>query len=85
MIRRETTWDKVEKHNYIADKNGEVWKVLVIGKVGVRIRNRAGRTVSIDRPAPDRPVVTFEPSEQEAVTLLQGTLGATIVEEIAHT
>lgn len=85
MIRRETTWGQVEKHSYIADKNGETWRVLFIGEVKARIRNRAGRTVSIDRPAPDHPVVTFEPTEAECVQLLQSTLGATIVEEISNT
>jgi hypothetical protein len=85
MIERSKTWGQVEKHDYIADHNGEVWRVLVIGKVGVRITNRAGRTVSIARPPADRKVRTFEPSETEAITLLQGTLGAEIVEEIPTT
>jgi hypothetical protein len=81
-----STWAEVHKDFYVNDQTGKTWHVTYIGKAKVILVDKAGTQKMIDRPANDRPVdIAYIPPIHHATQLLQRTLGATIVEEIAHT
>jgi hypothetical protein len=84
-----TTWGEIEVGHIVRDKNDHLHTVANDDGTFVTLTPAHGRdpVVSIRRPAADRPVDIYVPSEAEAVNLLDKELGARYLrfaEETAH-
>ena len=85
-----TVWGKVEVGNIVRDQRDMLHTVVFLSHdtVGLKPVRGAERSIAMIRPANDRPVDVYVPSESECLTLLDKELGARLlvrVEEREHT
>lgn len=80
-----STWGEVGFGSIVQDKNGHLHRITEDDGRMVKLVAAHGRqpvAVFIQRPAVDREVLVYVPSEQEAINLLHEELGARVLREI---
>ena len=73
------TWGELQSYSYIKDRNGKTWRVDKLSADRVRLVDRDGTEVDVQRPPHSRSVAILLPTEEEARFTLAAALGAKIL------
>lgn len=80
VIRTPSVWVQVHVHDYLIDPNGHPWKVIDYRDGWFLLQDPAGARMPV-APQPDHaPVTRLVPTEEEVLSVLSATFGATIVQ-----
>jgi hypothetical protein len=79
LIERQGTWDELDTHVYIKDRNGVTWKIAERQGDRFGIVNRAGNRAVLEPKPAKHPVTIVTPTEIEAWETLRDTLGAEVL------
>jgi hypothetical protein len=78
VIERQATWGEVTKGMYVRDRNQKAWRVED-QRSGQLLLIRPDEKTVIPRPSRDTAVTVLDPTDAEALAVLERELGASVV------
>lgn len=81
MKKMQGRWSDVRAEDYVADREGELWRVDRWDHVAANLTNKTGETKTIRPDALGR-VVFYRRTMKDAVALVEQKLGGVMIEEI---
>lgn len=79
MTPRLTTWHEVQVGMYVQDSQGVTWRVEDQRDGKILLQGRSEDRRVIDRPVDTTGVTVLEPTDDEALSLVENMLGGTVV------